>query len=768
MNADERRSCPSCGNEFSGAMEFCPVCMLRKALAGGVESGESSSEDTGKPTSEHATERFEHYELVKSEDGKPLELGRGAMGVTYKAFDVDLRYPVTLKVISKKYLGDESARLRFFREARAAASVRHTNVASVFHLGKSGEDYFYAMEFVEGETLEHFIKSSGRLEAKLALEIAVQVIAGLAAVHKKDLVHRDIKPANVMVSLEEGGGAVTAKIIDLGLAKAVSEPLSEAAISMPGVFAGTPEFASPEQFAGVGVDIRSDLYSLGVTLWEMLTGQAPFRGSPAEVMYKHQHAPLPVEKLNGIPQPLVVLLEVLLAKDPVRRFQTPAELLKVIPAVREAINAGRAMMKTIRVFVSSTGDVQKERHVAERVMRSIAAEFNLPVSVSYSIFQRLAEENGAPENGAPKTEPEPDNHSPLVLCLYFLEHQRLQLDAGYEGAISNTGEFDLVICILWSRLGTLLVPTLKMPDGSAPGSGTEYEIGWASDHAGKNSGVPQLRVYRNCSKPTPLLEPKDERDAFIRQWDASQEFFEHWETNSEGNFVGAFNNYCNLQEFEELFREHFRDFLRAQVDQETGQKLLSSKVRRWKSSPFRGLNVFDFEHAPIFHGRTRAIGGVLGALEGQVRAQRPFVLVVGASGSGKSSLLRAGVLPLLTQPETIEGIGLWRWSVTRPGASGSGGDCFDALAAALLEPSALPGLANPESMDAIRDLASELREHSDSVALRVRDAVDYAAREWKIRRCHSLEERERQLRSSGRSDDADVLRQQRERLEPPK
>jgi hypothetical protein len=159
---------------------------------------------------------------------------------------------------------------------------------------------------------------------------------------------------------------------------------------------------------------------------------------------------------------------------------------------------------------------------------------------------------------------------------------------------------------------------------------------------------------------------------------------------------------------------------------------------------------------------------VLEALEGQVRAQRPFVLVVGASGSGKSSLMRAGVLPLLTQPETIGGVGLWRWSVTRPGASGSGGDCFDPLAAALLEPAALPGLANPESLDTIRDLASELREHSDSVALRVRDAVDYAAREWKIQSCHSLEEGERQLRNSGRSDDADVARQQRERLELPK
>ncbi len=145
------------------------------------------------------------------------------MGVTYKAFDVDLHCPVTLKVISDNYLGDESARLRFLREARAAASVRHPNVASVFHLGRTGENYFYAMEFVEGETLENLIKRSGRLEVKLALEIATQVAAGLAAVHKQKLVHRDIKPSNIMVSLEEGG-AVTAKIIDLGLAKAVNEP----------------------------------------------------------------------------------------------------------------------------------------------------------------------------------------------------------------------------------------------------------------------------------------------------------------------------------------------------------------------------------------------------------------------------------------------------------------------------------------------------------------------------------------------------------------
>src|ERR1700757_3696521 len=257
MKPEDRRTCPNCGSELSGAIEFCPVCMLRQGLPGAAESGESSaSEDTVKPIApEQAVQRFGHYELVTGESREPVELGRGAMGVTYKAFDVDLHCLVALKVISEKYIGDESARLRFLREARAAASLRHPNIASVFHLGETGQSYFYAMEFVEGETLERLIKRTGRIEVKWALEIAGQVAAGLAAVHKQKLVHRDIKPSNIMVSLEEQG-AVTAKIIDLGLAKPAPDAPAEASISTPGAFAGTPEFASPEQFAGVVVDIR--------------------------------------------------------------------------------------------------------------------------------------------------------------------------------------------------------------------------------------------------------------------------------------------------------------------------------------------------------------------------------------------------------------------------------------------------------------------------------------------------------------------------------
>ena len=185
-STQSRRICPSCGNEFSEAMEFCPVCLLREGLASGVAAGESSLEEAARPTSDEPPKRFEHYELVMGKDGKAVELGRGAMGVTYKAFDVNLRCPVTLKVISQRYLGDESARLRFLREARAAASVRHPNVASVFHLGRTGENYFYATEFVKGETLQNLIKRTGRLDVRLALEIATQVAGGWRQLTKRN------------------------------------------------------------------------------------------------------------------------------------------------------------------------------------------------------------------------------------------------------------------------------------------------------------------------------------------------------------------------------------------------------------------------------------------------------------------------------------------------------------------------------------------------------------------------------------------------------
>jgi serine/threonine protein kinase len=321
-----KRACQVCGTALSEDSDLCPVCALRGAL-----------EPEGDSRSDISSElRLEHYQVLKNEDGTPVELGHGAMGVTYKAFDVHLQCPVALKIINGRFIGDTSARRRFVREARAAASVRHPNVASVFHLGESGGNYFYAMEFVDGETLEKLIQRSGRLEPNVALEIVAQATAGLSAIHKQHLVHRDIKPSNIMVSWDEGR-LENVKIIDLGLAKGAAD---EGTISTAGTFSGTPSYASPEQFAGIGSDIRSDLYALGITLWEMLSGQSPFQGSATELMYQHQHAALPIQKLNNVQQPVIALLEIVLAKDPGQRFQSPRQFQRAATRVKEALASG--------------------------------------------------------------------------------------------------------------------------------------------------------------------------------------------------------------------------------------------------------------------------------------------------------------------------------------------------------------------------------------------------------------------------------------------
>jgi non-specific serine/threonine protein kinase len=263
------------------------------------------------------------------------------MGITYKASDTTLRRPVALKVISNRLLHNESLKNRFLREARAAASLRHPYVASIYYLGSTDASYFYAMELIEGQTLEAFISQHGPLDVKLALEITAQITSALAAAHQAGLVHRDIKPANIILT-REGHGQLTAKVIDFGLVKFATGDIEESSASEPGIFLGTPRYASPEQISCGPVDIRSDLYSVGVTLWQMLTKSAPFMGSPSEVAAQHLQAPLPISKLKYFPQPVVALLTHLLEKDPKDRPQTPEDLLAIVRATQRSLAGHRA------------------------------------------------------------------------------------------------------------------------------------------------------------------------------------------------------------------------------------------------------------------------------------------------------------------------------------------------------------------------------------------------------------------------------------------
>jgi serine/threonine protein kinase/TPR repeat protein len=283
--------------------------------------------------------RFQHFEVLRKEDGSLYELGRGAMGITYKAFDTNLRCHVALKVIKSAYLNSETARQRFLREARAAAALRHPNVATVFHLGREADNYFYAMEFVDGETVEALIKREGAVPTVMALRIAAQVARALGAAQKQGLVHRDIKPSNVMF-VREDGGEIAVKVIDFGLAKNAGGEGEDSATLTTGGFLGTPHFASPEQLEEREIDVRSDIYSLGVTLWYMLVGKTPFSGSTAQVMSQHLHRDPPFGTLQGQPAGVLNLLRRMMAKNPDDRPQTPADLRREIDECLEQIEEG--------------------------------------------------------------------------------------------------------------------------------------------------------------------------------------------------------------------------------------------------------------------------------------------------------------------------------------------------------------------------------------------------------------------------------------------
>src|SRR5437879_1226262 len=315
--------CAQCGSRLSNTETFCVSCLLHVAL------GDEDVDLAAKPY------RFDQYELITNDDGVPVELGRGAMGVTYKAVDTNLRCEVALKVIHPRYLADDSSRTRFLSEARAAAQLRHRNIASVFHLGSERDEYFYAMELVEGETIEDWVRRKGPLDCTTALDITLQVTRALIAAGGRKFVHRDVKPSNVMLC-SEADGAIVAKLIDFGLVRTITEQHAS-----PSGFIGTPHYASPEQFAGKTTDARSDIYSLGVTLWYMLSGELPLGGTREEIRRQQLSGVLPLEQLKGISRTVVDLIQRMLETDPAKRPQSPAVLKEQLNNCVTAIDAAK-------------------------------------------------------------------------------------------------------------------------------------------------------------------------------------------------------------------------------------------------------------------------------------------------------------------------------------------------------------------------------------------------------------------------------------------
>ncbi|MCZ6856285.1 MAG: hypothetical protein O7G86_20405, partial [Gammaproteobacteria bacterium] len=344
----------------------------------------------------------------------------------------------------------------------------------------------------------------------------------------------------------------------------------------------------------------------------------------------------------------------------------------------------------LRIFVSSPGDVSEERVVTARVIARLKTEFAHRVPI------------------------EP----------VFWEHESLLATETSQAQITRPSEADIAVVILWSRLGARMPPQLTADNESRYASGTAFEFedalaGW------RENGRPDLLVYRKTSRPDTVLQDKPAVLRSVGQQEALDEFVTNWFQDHEEETPGTtFHTFEQVSEIENLVEVHLRKLIEQRAPMTGRSEAVNDFKATWtEESPFRGLEVFDTRHAPIFFGRTQAISEVIHALRKQAAEGRAFVAVLGMSGVGKSSLVRAGVVPLLTQPGVIEGVGLWRRALFRPGDTP--GDLIKGLANALLSTEALPELGADGTT--IRALDAILRKQPDTVDLLIKGGLSQAA-----------------------------------------
>jgi WD40 repeat protein len=379
-------------------------------------------------------------------------------------------------------------------------------------------------------------------------------------------------------------------------------------------------------------------------------------------------------------------------------------------------------MKTVSIFVSSPGDVRQERQTADRVISRLKTELIEHVAVK----------------------------------AYFWEHEPMHAGADFQSQIPPPAQSDVFIGILWSRLGTRLHSLHTRPDGRPYQSGTEYEFENALEHYRVSATkTPRLLIYRRGETPLIPAEPREVFEERKRQWDSLQRFIEFWFTDltDGGAFKAAFRVYRNTAEFEELLEEHLRKTICEIADIRDSELELSGGIWKEKGSPYRGFKAFDFEQAPVFFGRTRAIDAVVGQLRDQMtQGKPPFVLIFGASGSGKSSLLRAGVIPALVAGG-IEQFTSWRRAIFQP--SQSSGDLFEGLATAFCGPTAIPEIV--EAGIGVGDLAAKLRSNPEGFEMYLAGTLQQLARQSHAAEKKRMAQESIKLRREGRANDADYV-----------
>ena len=339
-------ACPKCRTENSASQTFCGTCGTRLGTPrGGTDGSHSGISFTrtldvtpaGRDRGKLLAGRFELIE----------ELGAGGMGVVYRAFDTKVGEEIALKLLHPEIARDGRTVERFRNEIKLARKVTHKNVCRTHELHEEGTTLFITMEYVPGHDLKSLIKGSGALPIGQAISVAKQVCEGLAQAHDLGVIHRDLKPQNIMVD-----GEGNAKIMDFGIARSLRAP----GLTNEGTLVGTPDYMSPEQVEGREADQRSDIYAVGVILFEMATGRMPFSGdSPLSVAYKHKNElPAAPRSLNEkVPEPFNKLILRCLEKDRGDRYQTADDLLGDLVRIEEGLPLSeRVVLKarpTIRI-----------------------------------------------------------------------------------------------------------------------------------------------------------------------------------------------------------------------------------------------------------------------------------------------------------------------------------------------------------------------------------------------------------------------------------
>ena len=338
--------CPRCGRRFSHDVLVCPADQTP------LQADTTIADIPIDPLLGHVFD--EKYRL-------DARLGGGGMGTVYRATHLLIDRPVAIKVLSQRFVGDETAQQRFRREARAAGRMQHANAVSVTDFGATADGYLYiVMELLEGQTLRDVLMREGPLDVARAVSIMLQTCAAVAAAHDAGLIHRDLKPANILIAQRPDTPAVV-KVLDFGVAKfAVEEQADDdyQTLTQVGALIGTPRYMSPEQCSGSGpVTPASDVYSLGIILYEMLSGAPPFNAeTPLAIVFRQVSAPPPALPAT-VPEKLRAIVERALAKDPAKRFLNAEELREELLSAAQALglehSASRATPLTLKALRDS-------------------------------------------------------------------------------------------------------------------------------------------------------------------------------------------------------------------------------------------------------------------------------------------------------------------------------------------------------------------------------------------------------------------------------